>query len=271
MRVTTESQRLQSLLNIQSTYGKMAKLQSQISSGNQVQLPSDDPIAALQILQNNTAQAQLKTNLTSIQGATNVLQTSVNALTNAQNILATVKNTALSANNPTNQTGSNTALSDQVNQAINQLLGIGNTQLSDGTYLFSGTASSTQPFAATLSSSSGKATAVSYQGSQQVGQTIVGKSQTVDTLLVGSSIFQPVIGGATGYAGTTGATAGTGIDTATGHGALLVQHTLTTFGGSSGVVAGLSSDASDTILGPAGTNFLVIKDTSGTVLAGQFH
>ncbi|WP_010583807.1 flagellar hook-associated protein FlgL [Schlesneria paludicola] len=267
MRVTSNAQSQLAILNIQNTFAKMSKLQNQISTGNDVNSVSDNPLNALQIIQNNAAGAQLTTNLSSIQSASNVLQSSSDALTQIQNILATIKNSALTANNP-NQTVSNTALAAQVNSAINQIVGVANTQLSDGTYLFSGTASKTPPYATTASSTSGQVSAITYQGSQQTGQMIVGKSLSVNTLLVGSSIFQPVIGGATVYSGSTGAQAGAGTDTPTGHGALLVQHTLTSFSGSSGIAAGTSSDASDTILGPLGANKLVINDTSGTGASG---
>ena len=267
MRVTTNAQSQMAILNIQNTFAKMSKLQNSISTGNDVNSVSDNPLNALQIIQNNAAGAQLTTNMTSIQSATNVLQSSADALTQFQNILTTVKNSALTANNP-NQPVSNTALAAQVNSAINQLVGAANTQLSDGTYLFSGTASKTPPYATTSSSSNGQVATITYQGSQQTGQTIVGKGLTVDTLLVGSSVFQPVIGGSTVYSGSTGARAGAGTDSATGHGALLVQHTLTSFAGSSGVAEGASSAASDTILGPLGANKLVINDTSGTGASG---
>lgn len=267
MRVTSTAQSQLAILNIQNTFAKMTKLQNQIATNNDVNSVSDNPINALQIIQNNAAGAQLTTNLSSIQSATNVLQSSSDALTQIQNILATIKNTALTANNP-NQSVSNTALAAQVNTSLNQIVGVANTQLSDGTYLFSGTASKTQPYTTTASSTSGQVASITYQGSQQTGQMIVGKSLSVTTLLTGNSIFQPVIGGSTIYSGSTGAKAGAGTDTATGKGGLLVQHTLTTFDGSSGVSAGTSSDASDTILGPIGANKLVIKDTSGTGESG---
>jgi flagellar hook-associated protein 3 FlgL len=268
MRVTTEIQSQQAILNVQMTYAKMAKLQSQISSGNQVQTASDNPIGALQILQNNTQAQQFKTDLSSIQDASGVLKTSVSALTQAQKILASVKSTALTANNPTNQPGANSALAAQVTSAINQLLTAANTQLPDGTYLFGGTASTSAPFSVTSSDSGGQPTAISYQGSNQAAQIVVGKAISVNTLLAGNSVFQTSNGGATVFSGATGAQPGTGTNTAQGTGTLQVLHTLTSFAGSSGVSAGLSSASNDTILGPSGTNNLVINDTSGDGSSG---
>ena len=263
MRVTTELQSQQAILNLQSTYGRLAKLQNQISTGNQVSSPSDNPVGAVQILQNNAVGAQLTTNLTNIQAATNVLQTSVNSITQAQNILTSVTNTALSANNPSNQAGTNSELATQVNAAINQLLGVANTQLPDGTYIFGGTASNKQPFSVTSTDPNGQPTSIAYQGNDQSSKVIVGVATTVNTLIPGDSIFQSNDAGTTVYGGVTGAKAGSGADSATGTGTLLVQHTSTSYASGSGVAPGLSSATDDTALGPAGKNKLVINDTSG--------
>src|SRR4051812_36036898 len=122
MRVTSQTQNAQAILNIQLNYAKLANLNTQIATGNRINSPSDDPVGTVQILQNNTQNAQLTSDLTSIQSATNVLQTSVNALTQAQTILTSVQNAALTANNVSSQTGNTSTLAAQVNSAINQLV-----------------------------------------------------------------------------------------------------------------------------------------------------
>ena len=117
-------------------------------------------------------------------------------------------------------------------------MGIANTQLSDGTYIFGGTANSKPPYAVTASSISGQPMTIAYNGNQQSSQVLVGRTATVSTLIPGSSIFQPTIGGSTVYSGSTGAGPGTIADTASGNGTLLVQHTSTIYSGSSGVAPG---------------------------------
>lgn len=268
MRVTSEVQSQQSILNVQLAFARMTKYQNQLATGNRIDRPSDDPTAITTILQNNVQDAQLTTDLSSIQNASGVLQASVSAITQVQNVLNVVKNAALQASNSFNQDGTNQALSSQVNAAIDQLLGVANTQQADGTYLFGGTAKDEPPFVVTSSNSGGQATAIAYQGSQENSKVIVGRALTVSTLISGSSVFQPLISGPTEYSGSTGAKAGTSIDTATGRGTLQVTHTLTTFAGASGVTAGTSSASSDTIIGPLGSNSLVINDTSGTGASG---
>jgi flagellin-like hook-associated protein FlgL len=189
-------------------------------------------------------------------------------LQQAQNVITSATSAAISANSGTTNPGADSALAAQVNAAINQLLGIANTQLSNGTYIFGGTASQSPPFVVSSANSSNQPNSVTYQGSQNDSQVIVGKSLSVNTLISGSSVFQPDLGGATVYSGSTGATAGAGVDTGTGQGTLQVQHTVTTYDGTSGVIPGDNSAAGDTALGPDAANSLVINDNSGTGASG---
>ena len=55
----------------------------------------------------------------------------------------------------------------------------------------------------------------------------VSQQQTVATLYPGSDVFQQRQRGATVLTGDTGAAAGTGTDSATGEGTVLVSHTAT--------------------------------------------
>ena len=256
MRVTSEIQSQQTILNLQNNYSLLSKLQNQISSGHRINSPSDDPLGTAQILENNTQDAQLTTNLSSISNAANTLQSSVNALTQVQHIITSAHSLAAIANNPANQPAANAAFAAQIDAAIKQLLGVANTKQPDGTYLFGGTASTTQPFTVTSTNSGGLAAGIAYNGSQQNSEAIVGQGQTVSTLIAGSSVFQPNLTGATVYSGTTGAKPGTGSDTGTGQATLQVVPTSTTFAAGSGIAAGASSVANDTVLGPSGTNSL---------------
>lgn len=57
---------------------------------------------------------------------------------------------------------------------------------------------------------------------------------------------------------------GFGTDTLVGRATLVVEHSTTTYFGVSGVAAGASSGALDTVIDPAGANSLIVQDTSGT-------
>ena len=84
----------------------------------------------------------------------------------------------------------------------------------------------------------------------------------------GSLVFQSTQRAATVFQGNTGAKPGTGTDSATGQGALIVSHTATTYASGSGVTAGINSPSGDTILGATGANTVSVDDTSGTGSSG---
>jgi flagellar hook-associated protein 3 len=268
MRITPEFQSQTTLLNIQNLYAKLNQLQSQISTGNRLSAVSDDPLSAVQIQTNNATLSQYTTTLNNIQTATNTIQTGVDVLTQTQTLLSSVMSLAKTANSAVNQPAANSAIAGQVNAALNQLLSLANTQLSNGTYIFGGAANTKPPFVVSSTNGTGQPGVITYQGSQLNSQAIIAPNQSVSTLIAGNQVFQPTVGGPTSYFGNTGATAGTGVDTASGVGTLIVQHTLTTYAGGSGISPGASS-ANDTVIGPSGANNLTVTISadgkSGTV------
>lgn len=268
MRVTTETQYQQALLNIQSSFKKITDLQNQISTGKRVQVASDDPTAMAQILRNKLQDSRLVNDMNLIDDAGTKMQASVDTLTQVQDLLTSVKNVALQANNVTTSADAYQTMAGQVGQALDQLLQLANQKQPDGSYMFGGTASSSPPFAVASTNPAGQPTAFVYRGSQQDSQVIVNNALTASTLISGSEVFQSRARTATHYIGTTGAAPGSGTDSAFADGTLTVAHLLTTYAGASGVAAGSSSIAGDTVLGPDGANNLVINDTSGTGASG---
>lgn len=267
MRVSSESQYQQALLNIQSSYTRMTELQMQISSGKRIRQASDDPAAMAQVLRNNLQDARHVTELSMIDDVTQKLQTGVDTLTRVQDLLASVKGYVVQANSITSPNATNTTLAAQVNTALDELLQLANQKLTDGSYVFGGTGGTSAPFAVTARSASGQPLAIGYQGNRSSSEVIVSAAVTARTLLPGNEVFQSRSRGTAAYTGTTGAAAGTGTDSATGHGSLIVRHDSTTFAAGSGIQSG-SSATSDTQIGPPGAAWLTIDDTSGNGTAG---
>jgi flagellin-like hook-associated protein FlgL len=86
--------------------------------------------------------------------------------------------------------------------------------------------------------------------------------------LSGSVVFDFAVREATLFLGDTGARPGVGTDSGQGRADLLVSHSLTTYAPGSGVAAGASSAAGDTVLGPMGRHVIHIEDVSGTGASG---
>jgi flagellar hook-associated protein 3 FlgL len=143
-------------------------LQSQISTGQRVQKPEDDPAAMAQALGLQTdasAQAQYAQNIST-------LQTGANTAYNAMQQIKTISDRAGEIATLADGTKTPTELqayATEVNQLIQQAVQLANTKNGDS-YVFSGTKSSTAPFSATTDAN-GNVTAVSYQGNTNVAQT----------------------------------------------------------------------------------------------------
>jgi flagellin-like hook-associated protein FlgL len=192
---------------------------------------------------------------------------SVSALQDAGGILSKAREIALEGAQSGNDAASYEALAQQVDALINRLLDAGNTQ-NGGRYIFAGTATNVAPFRVQSTNAAGQPQSVVYQGGTDPVREVVGATRTMATLAPGDAMFQSRQRAATVYSTTTGAIAGTPVDSATGQGTLTVMHTLTTYASGSGVAAGISSPSGDTIIGPTGEHRLTINDTSGTGASG---
>ncbi len=268
MRITSEMQTNASVRQIQANYARLAKLEEQLSSGKRILRPSDSPAEIVQVNQNNAENLRLDSHLKTIRDAGVVLQTSVDALTESREVLTHAKDIAIEVNSAAHDAASDGAFAHQIDVVLDQMLRVGNRQLPDGRYIFGGTASNAPPFVVATTDSSQRPKDVLYRGSDQPSEAVVGKAISVGTLIPGSEVFQARHRTTTAFTGTTGARPGTGTDSASEPGTLLVKHTLTTISGASGLTTGTSSAASDTIIGPSGAHTLTIVDTSGTGASG---
>ncbi len=261
LRVTFQSSVDNALFNLRNLTDQLAVTTAQAATGKRILQPSDDPAGTVSLLAFQAQSQRLTTDLTNIQGATSSLDNSVSTLQSVSDIFTQAQGLAVDAGNSGNDQNALNALAQQVDALLNRLVSLANTQ-DAGRYIFSGTATNTQPFSAN------GAGAYTYQGSNDRASVVIGQGQTVDTAYSGREIFQATQRGPTVYTGNTGAAAGTGTDSATGQGALLVRHTSTTYAPGSGVQPGTGSAAGDTVIGPAGAHTLQIVDTSGNGTAG---
>jgi flagellar hook-associated protein 3 len=266
IRVTQQILVDQAIGNVQQNYSRLNALQAQASTGLRINQVSDDPTAAVRALLADAGNARLDSYHQNISGAQGDLNSSVTTLTSVGQLLAQAKTLAIQGANAGNDPTTDTALADQVDSILHQLVNLANSKSGDR-YLYGGTASQSPPFVVGPPDAQGQ-THVVYQGSDQRAGSPVGETQSVDTLYTGSEVFQATARAPTVFTGTTGAAPGTGTDSATGQGTLIVTHTSTTYAAGSGVQPGTNSAAGDTALGPTGAHTLTIVDTSGNGSAG---
>jgi len=172
------------LVALQQTQQQINIDLQEISTGQSVSVPSDNPAAAALLVQNagQTSEAdQFLRSISSVQGE----------MSNADSTLSSVV-TALQRAISLGVEGANGTVNDADRQAIavevlgiqSQLVSLANLSY-QGTYVFAGTASNTAPYALDSSSPSG----VTYSGNSGVNQITVGNKFTVQTNLPGSQLF----------------------------------------------------------------------------------
>lgn len=266
MRITQQTMLNNALGFLRLHTDRLGKLQAQAATGKKLLLPSDNPADVGLLLATKSQDARLERYLAAVRATRSSLEVSTSALQEAASILGQARTIAVEASHSGNSTEALEALAQQVDRLIDRLLETGNQQFDDR-FIFSGTASRTRPFEVAAADALGRPEQVRYLGAEERDGVPVTPGQTVPTLYSGREIFQARDRQATAYFGATGAAAGTGVDSATGEGTLIVTHTSTTYAAGSGVQAGSGSAAGDTIIGPAGANQLTLIDTgaSGTV------
>lgn len=144
MRVTSQMLSNNFMRDVNTNLENMSKLQTQMTTGKEIQKPSDDPTKVARVLQLNSdisANTQYSSN---IEDATNWLDTTDTALGQAGDALQRIRELLVSSGDAAYGTDEKKAIKNEINQKISELSQIMNTNY-DGKYIFGGTRSSTKP------------------------------------------------------------------------------------------------------------------------------
>ncbi len=180
-------------------------LEQELATGNAVPNAGVNPAAFIGAAADANDISQLNAedgNQTSVQ---DTLGLGTSALDEASTVLDQVQQIALEAINGTVDGSEYQALSEQVQQNLQQLLAVANTAGNNGNYVFAGTAANTKPFVQTAGGS------VNYMGDDGLSSVEVSPGITINAALSGA----PFLGGFSGdgYASVTAASANTGAAT----------------------------------------------------------
>ena len=145
-RITNLMVSQQILANINSSQGTLDNTEEELSTGLQINEPSDDPSGA-------SLATQLKAQISSLGNYTSNVtdgqawtSQGLSAMSSISDQLQRAQELVIEANNGTMSASDLNATADEVNQLIAGVKSDANTQY-DGQYVFSGTATSTQPYA----------------------------------------------------------------------------------------------------------------------------
>jgi flagellin-like hook-associated protein FlgL len=175
---------------VQSDQLDLLRLQTQLSTGQRIFLPSDDAPAALRVINLQRTlerKAQMQTNLSSSQS---FLTSAESALAGVSTILNDIQAAAVGAVDTSVTTEQRQAIAEQVTRALEQLVASGNAKF-QGRYLFSGSRSLDAPYVF-------NGEYVEYLGNESTLRSFVDLDLLYDSNIPGTQVFGGLSRGALG-------------------------------------------------------------------------
>lgn len=188
MRVSTSQLFQQGLQTIQKQQVDIADSQLRVATGKRILRAADDPAAAAQALDLNEALSLNHQYQRNANAATGRLALEDSALDAVGNVLQRVRELATQGNNATLTDPDRQAIAREVEQRLEELLGLANTKDGNQEYLFAGNSTRTQPF---IQSGGG----FSYNGDQGQRELQVAPGYSVAVGDPGSAVFQAIRNG----------------------------------------------------------------------------
>ena len=156
----------------------------QISSGQTIDTPSDNPAGAAMLVRNAGQTAEADQFLRSASGLAGELQNADSALNSVVTSLQRAISLGVEGANGTLNDSDRTALASEVQGIQSDLVNLANLSY-QGKYVFAGTATQTAPYVLDSTSPSG----VRYLGNSTVNQVTVGNHLSVKANMPGSELF----------------------------------------------------------------------------------
>jgi flagellar hook-associated protein 3 FlgL len=185
MRVSTSQQYLSGVFSLQQQQFRLNQLQDQLSTMKRVVTPSDDPVAAAQILDTSQAQAvsqQFTTNSTSVQDR---LGLSDNTLQKAADLISNMKTLAVQAGNGSMTVSDLQAIQTQFRQQVQDFVSLTNSTDSSGNYMYAGTKTNQPPYVLNMTNG----VDIQYQGDTGRAEVQVSPTRSLAVTDPGSDVF----------------------------------------------------------------------------------
>ena len=198
------------LAAIQQSQQNMTTATQQLSTGKKVNQLSDDPAAMAQLVENHNQAEQDDQFLTNLSGLQGKFQVADSTLSNVVSVLTRAISIGTEGANGTLSASDRQAIAGEVQGLLSQMVSLGNTTY-QGTYIFAGTAVTTQPF-----TQDPNTLAVTYNGNSNTTSVQLSNGNSTNSGVPGSQLFQNAGGSVFGALQDlyNSLQSGTGIDTA---------------------------------------------------------
>ena len=190
IRISTSWQYQQSVSTMLSQESALEQTENEVSTGLAINVPSDNPTGAAQVVGLNHILAENTQYSTNITNANTQLSTESSTLSSVSNLLNSINDVGLSSLNGTMSQSDMSNMATELTQYRDQLLQLANTTNAAGQPLFAGTSTASTAFV--MDSSTG---AVTYAGNNQQTFTSIGSGLQVGTGDPGSAIFMDIPAG----------------------------------------------------------------------------
>src|SRR3972149_2488868 len=187
-RITQESLNRTTLSNINLNYKKIQAIQEKLSSGKQINRPSDDPSGTRKVLGLRAEEIQVQQFLDNTETAKEQINYTSNTLESIQELFLKIKNLAIQAGNDTLGQSDRNIIANELDELLESVLLNANTH-NNGRYIFSGTKPLTSSFTATRDSN-GIISSVSCSGNNEEIKYQIGPDTFIQVNLPGGKLFQ---------------------------------------------------------------------------------
>ncbi|HQU15098.1 MAG: flagellar hook-associated protein 3 [Chromatiales bacterium 21-64-14] len=185
MRIATIDMFQQGTASILNQQTLLSQTQQQLATGQQLLSPSDNPAAAAQVQSLDVSISQTNQYQTNADAATASLNVENSALTSVVNGLQSARDLAVQGLNGTQSAQARQGIATQVQQILDQVVSVANTQDVNGKYIFAGYSSGSAPVSAT-------GTTYTYTGDSGQRLAQIGPSRQVAVGDSGSAVFMNV-------------------------------------------------------------------------------
>jgi flagellar hook-associated protein 3 FlgL len=198
------------LAAVQQSQQNMTTATQQLSTGKKVNQLSDNPAAVAQLVENHNQASQDDQFLTNLSGLQGKFQVADSTMSNVVTVLTRAISLGTEGANGTLSTSDRQAIAGEVQGLLSQMVSLGNTTY-QGTYIFAGTAVTTQPF-----TQDPNTLAVTYNGNSNTTSVQLSSGNSINSGVPGDQLFQNASGSVFGALQDlyNSLQSGTGIDTA---------------------------------------------------------
>ncbi len=146
MRISTQQQFLSSIDNMQRSQSNIADLQEQISTGKRLRNPSDDPVGAAQLVKLERELSQYNKYDDNINVTKRRLEQEDSILDSINIATDRMRELTISAGSDTINDADRATIAQELDQLVEYVAGLMNTQDAQGEYLFAGNKGGEAPY-----------------------------------------------------------------------------------------------------------------------------